>query len=448
MKRNAKKDLTQGPILKSLLLFALPLIATNLLQQFYNTADQIVVGKFAGDAALASVGATTSVSSLMLNLFVGLSVGATITCAKFCGAKDKEHTGKTVHTAITLALTCGIVMAVLGISLSGLLLKMTDTPRDIFNSARLYMCIIFAGTPFSLTYNFGAGILRAAGETKYPLYILGVSGLVNVLLNLLLVIGFDMAEAGVGLATVTSQVISSVWVLYLLINRNDDLKLELKKLRFHKSELLNIIKLGIPAGLNAILYDIANIALQTSINTYGKEFIAASTAANSISNYISITQNSLGTATISFVGQNYGAKDYKRIKRIVWISLATTLAITTAMSLSISLFPEFFLGLFTKNPEVVKNGIGKTLIMCLGYIIFVPTTVLGSTLRGIEKPNLPLLINVVAIFLSRILWINFIYPLHPTFNMLFYCYPVSWFLSAASLVTAYFFAQKKFPITK
>ncbi len=452
MKNTKGMDLTQGPILKQLIIFALPVIATSLLQQFYNTADQMVVGKFAGVIAHAAVGSTTHVTNLILNLFVGISVGATVTCAKFFGAKDKVRISQTVHTSIALALSNGLFLAVVGVLLSRPLLTLMDTPPDVIDHAVRYMSIIFIGSPFSMLYNFCAGLLRASGDTKRPLYILSVSGAVNVVLNLILVIFFGMEAAGVAIATVVSQMVSSLWILGIMINRNDDMRVDLRKLTFHKEELANIIRIGIPSGLNSILYSVANISLQSTINGFGKEYISASSAGTNITNYINLAQGAFGTATVSFVGQNYGAKKFKRIEKVVMVGVLTVTVMSLVLACLVALIPEVLLGLFTTESKVVDIGIGKLLIIGFGYILEAPAVVFATALRGMEKSNTPMFLNVFSIFISRIVWIMLVFPMFPTgsmfaFNMLFVCFPVSWLLSSTSMCIAFLLYKKRFPIS-
>ena len=443
MAKAHKMDFTEGPILKKLIIFTLPIIASSLLQQFYTTADQIVVGKFAGDTALAAVGSTGYVTNLILNLFMGLSVGATVTCAKYLGAKNKEGVKRAVHTAYAIAVVAGIMLTFIGVLLSRPLLQMMDTPDDVIDHSVVYMTIIFLGTPFSMLYNFGAGLLRAAGDTKRPLYILAVSGFVNVLLNLLFVIVFNMAEAGVALATITSQMISSMTVMYLMAKRDDDLKLTVREIRFYKEEFFNTLRIGIPAGLNAILYNISNITLQSAVNSFGKEYMAASTAGSSITNYINLVQGGFGTATVSFVGQNYGAKKFKRIDKLIIVATVTAVSLSTILACLITLSPSFFLSMFTDSPTVIEKGTAKTLIMTWGYILHAPSAIFGSTLRGMEKSKTPMYLNILAICVSRIGWVSFVFPLYPKFEMLFYCYPISWGLCSISLGIAYLVFRKK-----
>lgn len=447
MKNNSRMDMTKGPIAKQLIIFSIPIILSSILQQLYTTADQIIVGKFAqnGDTALAAVGATSNVTNLLLNLFIGLSVGATVTCAKFIGAKDKERTSRTVHTAVGLSIVSGLFISLVGIVFARMIMIAMSTPADVIDHSVLYMQIRFAGVPFSLIYNFGAGLMRASGEAKKPLYILGVTGLINVMLNLVFVIYFGMAEAGVALATSIANVLNSICIIYCLTHRSDDMKLYLKKIRFYKDEFLNILKVGIPSGLNAILFNLANVVLQSSVNGFGKIYMAASTSASSLGNYLSLVCSAFGTSTLSFVGQNYGAKNYKRIRKVTLVANMMGIAVVAILAVIITLNGRFFLGLFTNEQQVIDAGIGKVFILCYGYIIYLPSAVFSSTLRGIEKSNLPLAINIASTLGVRLLWIWFIFPLHKTFNFLLLAYPLSWGSASLALMITYLVQRSKFP---
>ena len=445
MAKNAGKDLTQGPIYKQLISFAIPVILTSVMQQLYTSADEIIVGKFAGDVALAAVGSTSHITNLLLNLFVGLSVGATVTCAKHYGAKDRERVSNAVHTSITLALLSGLFISIVGVLISRPVLAMMDTPADVINHSVTYMRIRFSGMVFTMTYNFGAGILRASGEAKKPLYILMVTGVINVLLNMLFVICFDMAEAGVALATIISSCINAISVLVILSKREDDMRLDFKRLKFHRDELINIIRVGVPSGLNSIMFNIANITLQSSVNSFGKVYMAASTAASAMSHYISLLLNSLATAMTSFVGQNYGAKKFKRIHKSVLGGCVISLVATGVIVGIIQSFPRFFLGMFTNNPEVVDAGVIKLTILSFGMLLHTPGAILSGAMRGLERPNVPFIINVITTLGLRLLWVWFIFPLKKTFAMLFLVYPISWAALSAVLVVVYVFIKRKFP---
>ena len=364
-------------------------------------------------------------------------------CAKSFGAKDKEKIQKTVHTSLALAVVSGLILAFIGVVFARPLLQMINTPADVIDHSVIYMSLIFAGCPFSLVYNFSAGVLRAFGDTKRPLYILSVTGFVNVLLNLVFVIFLNMAVAGVALATVISQALSAGAAVYILMKSDGDIRLDPKKIKFHKEELFNIVKIGLPTGLNAVMYNVANVSLQSSINSFGKEYMAASTAGSAVASYINLPEGAFATAVVSFVGQNYGAKKYKRIHKVVGVALLATLLFSAVPSVFVTVFPKFFLGLFVKEPEVIIKGVGKVIIMGIGYLINIPVAIYGAALRGIERSNTPTVINLLTILVSRMAWIYFIFPLHPTFEMLFFCFPVSWIISSVALGIAYYLHMKK-----
>lgn len=446
MKVNSKTDLTEGSILKKLLIFIMPLILTNLLQQFYTTADQIVVGKFAGETALAAVGSTGHLTNLLLNLFWGISSGSTVICAKFLGAKNSEKVQKTVHTSIIFSICAGLALGLFGILTARPMLVLMDTPENVIDHSVIYMSIIFAGVPFSMLFNFGVSILRAAGESKKPLYILTISGLINVILNVIFVVSFGMAEAGVALATIISQILSAVSVTYLLMKRDDDLKLVIRKLRFHKNVFISIIKVGVPTGINSVLYSIANITLQSTVNGFGSDYMAANTAASGIGHYINLFQAAAGTAVVSFVGQNYGAKKYDRIHRVSMLAMWLTFAMSSVIVIGVVLFPRQLLGLYINDPEVIEKGVGKLLVLGIGYLFNVPAAIFGPTLRGIERSKTPMFINVISVFATRIAWLWFVGIVAPeSFTIIFFCYPISWFLSSVALWGVYLKCKKGFP---
>ena len=422
-------DFTEGSIVKNLIRFTIPLILSNLIQQFYNTADQIVVGKYSGEIALAAVGATSTITNLILTLFICLSVGATVMCAKYCGAFDMERTSKTVHSSMCIACVGGVIATLIGVISARPLLVLMDVPKEILAYSVRYMTIIFAGVPFSLIFNFGSGILRARGDTKRPLYILAFTGFINVVLNMLFVIVFGMDEVGVALATIISQIISAAIVVYMLTKTNDIIRLDIKKLRFHKQETLDVLRIGIPAGLNIILYNFTEVVLQSTINTFGTVYIAANSVTGTITSYIGITHTAISNSMLSFAGQNHGAKKYLRIKKAIVVSIIMSLVISIAVITPMLLFPREILRVFTDEIEVVEAGVVKLIIMSLSFLLNGPLNVFGGTLRGIEKPNFPFLTSLVAICVVRIIWIGFVFPLHPTFDMIFYCYSISWFFA-------------------
>lgn len=429
-------DLTQGPILKNLLIFVLPIILTGFLQQLYITAGSVIVGTFAGKTALAAIGATASLSNLMLNFFIGLSVGATVTCAKYYGAGEKEILGKATHTSVFLALFSGCLLALIGALFSKPLLTLMGTPTGVMHDAMWYMIVFFLGSPFSMLYNFGSGILRAGGDTKRPLYILSLSGLVNVAVSLLCVCVFDFGVVGAALGTVSSQIFSSLLVLRILVRSEGIFKIRIKELKFHKEPLLNILKVGVPSGINGMLFSLANVFLQSTINSYSEAYIAGAAAGTNVENFIYLVMNSIEQAIVSFVGQNYGAKKYGRIDKVVLCAHLLGTFTTVVMALFVLWKTEMLLALFNSDPEVIKAGVLKLDIVCKTCLIYLPTVLISGALKGMEYSTLPTSVNIIFICLTRVVWILFVYPLNPTFEMIYYCFPVSWALSStAQLIT-------------
>lgn len=426
-------DLTKGPIFKQLIVFSFPVILSSILQQFYNTADQIVVGRFSGEDALAAVGATSYVITLFVGLFSGLSVGATVVCAKYCGAGDAERTAKTVHSSIAIAVVGGLMGAFLGIVFSSPILNLIGVPDDISSQANAYMRIMLASFPFSLVYNFGAGILRARGDTKRPLYILFLTGFLNVLMNLWFVIAFKLGAIGVGLATAFSNVMSAFLVIMILVRSDDVIKLDLKKIRLHRTESVEILRIGIPAGFSTSLYSITNIFLQSTVNTFGTVYIAASSVVSNVTAYVNLITGAVGTAVVSFVGQNHGAKNYRRIRSVIKVSLVVSLISSAIMAGIAVAFSKQILGIYTDDSAVVEAGVGKLVIMAISFLLSGATGIYGSVLRGVEKPNICFVINILSICAVRIIWIGLIFPLYPIFEMVFFCYPLSWTVQIAVL---------------
>jgi len=442
-------DLTKGSVLKQLLLFALPILATNLLQQFYNAADVAVVGSFAenGKDSLAAVGATSSITNLLLNLFIGLAIGANVVCANLYGAKNQKSLYRCMHTAILLALVCGIGIAIVGFVLAPHLLRLTQCDPTILDKATLYMRLYFLGSPASLVYNFGAGILRAHGDTKRPMIILSTSGIVNVALNLVFVICLHWDVAGVAIATVISQVVSAVVIVTLLLRPADVFKLKLSHMRFHKKELIMIIRFGIPCGLNGIVFSISNVILQSTVNSFGAVHMAAAAASNSITSFVYCFVNAFYTASVSFSGQNYGARKYDRIDQVIKCgSVISSLMILVASSL-VTLFCQFFLGLYAKEQEVIDIAKSPLMILCWSYWIYAIAEVAIGCLRGMGQSTGPTILNAFCICVPRLIWVLLIFPLNKNFWFMYLCYPLSWLICAVAQVWYYLHCRKQLNVS-
>lgn len=450
MERSEKKksaaDLTTRPLLKKTILFALPLVLTSVLQLLYNAADIIVLGRWAGEeseAAVAAVGSTGALINLVTNLFIGLSVGALATVARFVGARDDEKVSKSVHTAVTVSVIGGFLVGVLGFFLSGTLLRLMDTPSGVLSLSSLYLKIYFCGMPFNLLYNFGASILRASGDTRRPLIALAVAGVVNIALNVVTVAALDMSVAGVGIATTAAQAVSAAGVVIALLRRKDAVRLRLKKLRIHKAALVDIVKIGLPAGIQGTVFSLSNVIIQSSINGFGQVAMAGNAAAANIEGFVYVAMNSVAQACLTVAGQNYGAAKPENID----ISLAQCLALVCGVGLFMGvgayLLAKPLLGLYGTSGDALAYGVGRMRVVCTLYFLCgVMETVVGA-LRGIGRSTLPMAVSIAGVVGVRILWIYTLFRAKHTLFMLYVSYPVSWLFTLAVHFVCYFVVRKK-----
>ncbi len=439
-------DLTKGSVAKNFILFIIPIILSSVLQQLYNTADTLVVGKFVGDVALAAVGSTGSITHLILNIFIGLSVGANVICARYFGAGNKEGLFRAVHTSILLSVISGVFLAIVGFIFSKPLLALMGTPYDVIDSATLYMKIFFLGSPFSMVYNFGSAILRAAGDTKYPLYIMLISGMVNVALNLFCVLVLKIGVAGVAIGTIASQLVSAIMVTYILIRSNSEFRLELKKLRLFKREFWQIIAIGIPSGLNGIMFSLSNVIIQSTVNAFGKAAIAGQAAAANIETYGFLLQNSIEQGGISFAGQNIGARKFARVRRTSLVALFSSFFFAFAYMAICFMAGDVVLSWFAdevSKDSIVQMGLLKLLTSASGFFLIAPMQALSGVLKGIGKVISVTAINAFFICFMRILWIAFIFPLNPTLQTIYLSHPVSWALSSTAITIVYLIERRK-----
>ncbi len=436
-------DLTTGSIVKKYIFFVLPIIASSFLQQLYNAADTMVVGKFVGDTALAAVGSTSHLTNLILNLFIGLSVGINVVCSKYYGAENKEGLKRAIHTSILMGLIVGVPLAFVGWFGSAYFLSLMGTPVDVIDQAALYMRIFFLGVPAALTYNFGAAILRAAGDTKRPLYILSFAGVANVVLNLVCVIVFKLGVVGVALGTIVSQAISAVAIIIILRKNDDEFRLRLSKLTIYKKELKNIISIGVPSGLSGVMFSLSNVIIQSSINFFGKNAVAANAAAANIEVFGFLLLSAAEQAVISFVGQNMGAKKFDRVDASVKNSLIFAGVSTVSFAVVVLTFGGFLLGLFTDGHEVIKIGLMKLTILMSSYFLYVPGQVLSGALKGLGKAVSPTVINAVCVCLLRVVWIFTVFPLRRELSTVYFSYSVSWGLASVATIIVYILARKK-----
>ncbi len=442
--RGYEIDMCNGPLFGKILIFAVPLMLSGMLQLFFNAADIIVVGQFVGHTALAAVGSTGSLINLLVNVFVGLSVGTNVLVARYYGARDAKHLHETVHTSVLTSVLSGTALIVIGIILAEPLLTLMGTPNDVLDQAALYMRIYFVGMPASMLYNFGAAILRAVGDTKRPLYFLFISGIVNVILNLVLVLVFHLGVAGVAIATVTSQVISAVLVALCLIKTDAPYRLELKKLRIHKSKLLEIIKIGLPAGMQGAVFSISNVLIQSSINSFGSTVMAGSTAASNIENFVYTAMNALYQTALSFTGQNVGGGKYKRIGKIMRICALDVTVIGILLGGGAYLCGSTLLSIYTSDPQVIQYGLERMMFVCLPYFLCGIMDTLVGSLRGMGYSIMPMIVSLTGACALRIVWIMTIFQMNPTLSTLFLSYPVSWFVTALAHFICYLIVHHRF----
>lgn len=438
------KDMCNGPIFGKIVLFALPIMVMNILQLMFNAADLVVVGRFSGKEALAAVGATGSIINLIVNLFMGLSVGTSVIVAQDYGAKRTDSLEKSVHTSITVSIIAGILVMVLGLLLCNPLLSMMGTPMDIIDLSAVYMRIYFLGVPASMVYNFGAAILRAVGDSRRPMYFLLISGIVNVVLNLYFVAILHMSVDGVAWATIISQYLSMFLIIACLIhNREETIRLNLRRLQIDRRKLLQIIRIGLPAGLQSLLFSISNVLIQSAVNSFGSAMVAAGSAAGNIEGFVATSMNAYYNAAITFTGQNMGAKKYDRIDKVAkvcTILIFVTWIVVGGMTI---LFSRPLLSIFSTDPEVIRLGMIRIKVLMIAYFTCGVMNVYPGLTRGMGFSILPMICTLVGACLMRILWLVTFFAWFPTVLMLFACYPVTWGLAGIGQVCSFFYARKK-----
>lgn len=438
-------DMTKGSILKSILRFSIPYMLTSMLQIFYNAADLVVVSRWTGSEAMASVGATSALTNLLLHLFLGMSVGTSVIMSRRYGARDSEGIQNTVHTTVLFSLILGVVSFAVGQIFCKPLLELMDTPQgNVLNGAVLYMRIIFLGTPATLCYNFCSAILRSVGDTKRPLYILSLSGIVNVVLNLLFVIKLNMGVAGVGLATIISKYISAISVITVLIRTDGEYKLIVRKLRIHKNELVSILKIGVPAGLQNTVLSFSNTIIQSALNSFGAAAMAGSSAASNIESFAFSVKDSFRMATVTAVSQNYGAKDEKRMNRCFYTCLLCMIVAGFSIGVAMTFFAKGLISIYiTDSKEAMEFGILRMFVTGIPYFLSGIMDIYTGYLRGLGHSNAAMINSFLGICGFRIIWVFFVFPLRRTFFMLYLCWPLSWILVAAMNMVTLHFVKKK-----
>lgn len=445
MKRSA--NMLTGPLWSSLITYTIPIILTSILQLLFNAADLVIVGRFSGSINVAAVSATGSITNLIVNLFIGLSIGAGVTVAHALGGNHAEEVHRTVHTALPTAIIGGVILSVIGVVFSETFLIMMQTPENVLPLSAKYMRIYFCGMTFTMVYNFCASILRAAGDTKSPLIFLTLSGIINVALNIFFVLYLNMTVDGVALATVISQAISAVLVVIALMRRTDACRLNLKRMRFYKPQFFKIIRIGLPAGIQSSMFAISNVIIQSSINSFNSEaLMSGNGAAGNIEGFIFVLMNSFHQTAVNFIGQNMGAHQYKRIKKIFGLCLIYVSIAGFAAGFSVWNFGEELLGIYiTDSQEAITYGLIRFNFIALPYFICGLMDVSTGSLRGLGASFIPMLISVLGVCGIRILWIYTIFqiPQFHTPEWLYISYLISWLATFIFQTIAFIVIYKK-----
>lgn len=421
--------MVNGPLLGKILIFAIPLVLSGILQLLFNAADIVVVGRFVGNQALAAVGSTGALINLLINLFMGLSIGTNVLVARSYGAGRKDELDEVVHTSILTALLSGTFLVVVGLLLARPALEIMGTPEDVIDEAAVYMRIYFIGMPSTMAYNFGSAVLRAVGDTKRPLYFLTVSGVVNVILNLIFVIVFRMSVSGVALATILSQTLSAFLVLRCLILTDSDYKLVLSRLRIVPDKFFKMISIGLPAGLQGTLFSLSNVLIQSSVNSFGSVAMAGNTAASNVEGFVYTSMNSIYQTSISFTGQNYGAMKVKRIGKILLMCQTIVILIGLVMGNAVYFFGSDILKLYSSDPQVIEYGLRRMSIITTTYFLCGMMDVIVGSLRGMGYSIMPMLVSLAGACGFRIFWIYTVFQEYHTLQCLYISYPISWALT-------------------
>lgn len=441
--RNRNVDMCSGPLFSRILIFALPIMAMYILQLMFNTADMVVVGRFSGSKALAAVGATGSLINLIITLVMGLSVGTTVVVAQDCGANRPDAVSQSVHTSITVSIIGGLTVMVLGIVLCKPLLNMMGTPEDIIGLSVLYMKIYFISTPATMVYNFAAAILRAAGDSRRPMYYLLITGTIHVIFNLFFVIVLHMSVAGVASATVISEYLSVLLIMMCLSRCNGAIRFIPRKMHIDGHKLKAIVRIGLPAGMQGLLFSISNVLIQSAVNSFGSTMVAASAASGNVENYIGTTMNAYYNAAIAFAGQNMGAKKYDRIDTIAKVCTLLVFATWIILGGATVFFGRQLLGIFTSDLEVIKLGMLRLKVMMAAYFTCGIMNVYPGLTRAMGYSISPMISTLVGACLMRIVWLATIFTWYPTEVILFTCYPVTWALAGLGQVGIFLYARRK-----
>ncbi len=448
MAKKYEIDMCSGSVLKKMLLFSLPLMASGVLQLLFNAADVIVLGRFAGDNSMGAVGSTSSLINLLTNLFVGLAVGVNVIAARAHGANSEKDMQETVHTSMLLSMICGVILAIVGFIFSPEILELMNATEGQLPLASMYLRIYFLGTPALMVYNFGSAILRAVGDTKRPLYFLTTAGVLNVILNIIFVVLLKMDVAGVALATVISQCLSAFLTVLCLIKEREEIHLDLKKLRIKKRVLIGIIKVGLPAGVQGCIFSMSNVLIQSSVNLFGDTVIDGNSAAQSIEGFIYMAMNTFYQAAISFTGQHVGAKKYDRIPRILFCALGCVIVTGLILGWAAYIFGHQLLSIYSESPEVIEAGINRVKVICTTYAFCGMMDVMVGMMRGLGYSTVPMIVSLLGACGLRILWLATVFQVqefqtpfgiinfHTPFGI-YISYPISWAITFLAHVGCY-----------
>lgn len=441
--RNHELNMTQGPILKKLIIYALPLIGTNLLQLLFNATDVAVLGKLVGDHAVGAVGSTNSLINLMNALFIGLSAGANVVVARYVGAKDEEGSHKTIGTSVWIALISGFALLIIGLTCSRFFLQWMGTVPELLDDATTYMTIYFLGAPIMMLYNFIASILRAVGDTVRPLIYLLIGGIVNIGLNIFCILVLHLDVEGVAIATVASQLLSVILSMIALLKSKGYGKFKFKYFKLYKEQLKNIIQIGLPSGLQGVLFSLSNVLIQSNINAFdiGSDnpvVVPGNTAAQQLDGLIYTVGNAIALSCMAFTSQNYGAGKVDRIKKTFWNSVLLVSVVMLAVGATLLLGADYFLQIIVSDPAVIESAKVRLSVMCLTYFMCGIMECLSFSMRALGKSLTAMIISLIGACGFRILWLNTIFLLNPTLVMLYFAYPVSWILTVAMYVFFYF----------
>ena len=435
-------DMCNGSIMDKLISFSLPLMVSSILQLMFNAVDIIVVGRFSGSQALAAVGSTTALINIFTNLFIGISLGANVLAARYFAAGRVKEMSEAVHTAITLALISGVMMAFVGVGASRLALGLMDTPADVIDQSVTYMRIYFMGMPFFMLYNYGAAVLRAVGDTKRPLAFLIIAGLANVVLDLTLVIVIPLGVAGVAIGTVASQMISSILVIRCLYKSEGSYQLRFSKLSIKWTYLKRIFQVGIPAGIQSTVINFSNAMLQSSVNSFGSTAMAGYTAANNILGFLYVAVNAVTQACMSFTSQNYSVGKQKRMDRVFVDCMILSTAVSAVLGVGAYVFGSQVLRIYTADADVIQCGLEILSITTVPYFLCGIMDLIPGALRGMGRSAVPMILSVIGTVGTRVLWIYGFFPQHRSLHFLFISYPGSWIATILMQAVCFFFVRR------